>query len=309
MSFSSDTKRELCRTEINSKEEMTSECYGMLLYCKRFGADNIVFSTENYFVANRFCELMSVSFGVITEKTSVLTERHGGGSIFTVSLPVKSECERVFKYFGYVGNEISRRINNAMLEDDVSVSAFLRGAFLSCGSVNNPEKDYHLEFAVPYRNLCRDLVKLISSVDRLMYTLKIVERKGIYVAYLKDSEQISDLLAFMNAPIASMSIIETKIIKEIRNNTNRKINSEVANMKKTITASMKQIKAIEKLCDCAGLESLSSELRDVAVMRLENPDMSLRDIGKNLNPPISRSGVNHRLKKLMELAEEYSTQK
>ena len=122
---------------------MTSECYGMLLYCKRFGADNIVFSTENYFVANRFCELMSAGFGVITEKTSVLTERHGGGSIFTVSLPVKSECERVFKYFGYVGNEISRRINNAMLEDDVSVSAFLRGAFISCGSVNNPEKDYH----------------------------------------------------------------------------------------------------------------------------------------------------------------------
>ena len=196
-----------------------------------------------------------------------------------------------------------------MLEDDVSVSAFLRGAFISCGSVNNPEKDYHLEFAVPYRNLCRDLVKLISGVDRLMYTLKIVERKGIYVAYLKDSEQISDLLAFMNAPIASMNIIETKIIKEIRNNTNRKINSEVANMKKTITASMKQIKAIEKIRDCSGLESLSSELRDVAVMRLENPDMSLRDIGKNLNPPISRSGVNHRLQKLMELAEDCSKQK
>ena len=142
-----------------------------------------------------------------------------------------------------------------------------------------------------------------------MYTLKIVERKGIYVAYLKDSEQISDLLAFMNAPIASMNIIETKIIKEIRNNTNRKINSEVANMKKTITASMKQIKAIEKIRDCSGLESLSSELRDVAVMRLENPDMSLRDIGKNLNPPISRSGVNHRLQKLMELAEDCSKQK
>ncbi len=304
MSFSSDTKKEICQYHDKRNGEMLAECYGMLLFSRQFSEKQIIFNTENIFVINRFVQNISECFGVIVEKKAVLTQRHGGGNIFTATIMLESDCQKIFRHFGYSGKQINRRINYAVLEDDICVSAFLRGVFLACGSVNNPEKDYHLEFAIPYKNLCNDLVKVISTAERLMYTLKIVERKGIYVAYLKDSEQISDFLAFINAPVASMQIIETKILKEIRNNANRKTNSEVANMKKTITASMKQQKAIEKIRDTVGLESLSDELRQVAVLRLENPEMSLREIGERTVPPVSRSGVNHRMQKLLEIAQE-----
>lgn len=303
MSFSSDTKKELCRVNNISVVEAVAECYGLLLFCKHFSNKRIVFNTESHAVAGRFCQLISENFAVIVEQTSVLTGRHGGGKIFTITVPIESECEKIYKHFGYIGNEISRRINRAVFDDELCTAAFLRGAYLCCGSVINPEKDYHLEFAVPYQNLCKDLIKTISDVDQLTYSLKIVERKGTYVAYLKDSEQISDLLAFMNAPIASMNIIETKIIKGIRNDTNRKTNSEIANMKKTITAAMEQIRAIEKIRNSVGFENLSDELRQVAQLRLDNPDLSLRALGEMLNPPMSRSGVNHRIKKLLEIAE------
>lgn len=303
MSFSSDTKKELCRVQNETVAEAIAECYGLLLFCKHFSTKKIVFNTESHAVASRFCQLISENFAVIVEQSSVLTGRHGGGKIFTITVPIENECEKIYKYFGYTGNEINRRINRAVFDDELCISAFLRGVYLCCGSVINPEKDYHLEFAVPYQNLCRDLIKIISDVDQLTYSLKMIERKGAYVAYLKDSEQISDLLAFINAPIASMNIIETKIIKGIRNDTNRKINSEVANMKKTITAAMEQIKAIEKIQNYIGLENLSDELREIAQLRLNNPDLSLRALGEMLTPPISRSGVNHRIKKLLELSE------
>lgn len=273
----------------------------ILLFCKKFTKKSIIFNTESHSAASRFCQLISSGFGTIVEQASALTGRHGGGKLFTVTVPLQSDCEKIYKHFGYTGNEISHRINRAVLEDDDCTAAFLRGAFLSCGFVNNPEKEYHLEFAVPHKNLCSDLVKVISEIDQLTYVLKIVERKGSYIAYLKDSEQISDLLAFINAPIASMQIIEAKILKDIRNNANRKANSEVANIKKTVAAAMEQIAAIEKIRDTVGLKSLNDDLRQLAQLRLENPDLSLRSLGEMLTPPISRSGVNHRMKKLLEM--------
>ena len=301
MSFSSDIKKELCKTENSDAAELYAECYGLLLFCKRFTGKSIIFSTESHNAAGRFSQLISSVFGVIAEQATALTGRHGGSKLFTVTVPLESDCEKIYKHFGYTGKEVSRRINRAVLENEESVSAFLRGAFLSCGFVNNPQKDYHLELAVPYKNLCNDLVKVISEIDQLSYNLKIVERKGVYVAYLKDSEQISDFLAYINAPLASMQIIEAKILKGIRNNANRKANSEVANIKKTVTAAMEQIAAIEKIRDTIGLESLNDDLRQLAQLRLDNPDLSLRSLGEMLSPPISRSGVNHRMKKLLEL--------
>lgn len=303
MSFSSDTKKELCKVKNITYMQSYAECYGMLIFCRHFSTRRITFTTESYAVASRFCQLISQTFGAITEQSSVLTGRHGGGNSFTISVPLQSDCERIYLSFGYTGKEVSRRINRAVIEDDNGVSAFLRGAFLCCGSVNNPEKDYHLEFSIPHKNLCNDLIKTLSDVEQFSYLMKVVERKGSYIAYIKDSEHISDLLAFMEAPTASMNIIETKIIKEIRNDTNRRINSEVANMKKTITASMKQIKAIEHIRDTIGLESLSDELKQLAELRLENPEISLRGLGEMVTPPISRSGINHRINKIIEISE------
>lgn len=303
MSFSSDTKKELCKIENETELQNYAECYGLLIFCKYFSSRRITFTTESYSVASRFCQIVSSSFGAITEQSSILTGRHGGGNSFSISVPLQSDCEKIYKYFGYTGKEINRRINRAIIEDESCMSAFFRGAFLSCGSVNNPEKDYHLEFAVPYKNLCNDLIKTFSDVEQIVCTMKMIERKGSYVSYLKDSERISDFLAFIGASNASIKIIETKIIKGIRNDTNRRTNSEVANMKKTITASIKQIKAIEKIRDTVGLESLNEDLKQVAQLRLNNPEMSLKNIGEMLIPPISRSGVNHRIQKLIEMAD------
>lgn len=301
MSFSAETKKELCKTHSENINENIAESYGLLLFCRKFTPKELTFTTESYAVASRICELLSSSFGIIVEQTSVLTGRHGGGKMFTITAPLESDCKRLYTYFGYTGKEVNHRINRAITADENCASAFLRGAFLSCGSINNPEKDYHLEYSVPYKYLCNDLLKVIDDVEQLGFTFKLVERKGSYIAYLKDSENISDFLAFINAPLASMEIMNTKILKEYRNNANRKVNSEVANIKKTIAASMEQITAIEKIKDTIGLESLNDDLKELAQLRLDNPELSLRALGEMLVPPISRSGVNHRMKKLLEM--------
>lgn len=304
MSFSLETKKELCKNPWETSAQMRAECYGLLLFAKMFRHNAILLSTENKYVANRFINLLSDCFGVITEKCSTLTGKRASGHLFTISVPNPDECNKIFTYFGHSRDEINLRINRANIESEESMVGFLRGAFLCCGSVSDPAKDYHLEFSVPFKNLCGDLTKLISEMADYMQVPKITTRKGVYVAYLKDSEHISDFIAFIGAPLASMQIMNEKIVKEIRNNANRKTNSEVANMKKTINASMEQIKAIEKIQCSIGLETLSDDLHTLALLRLEQPEASLRDLGEQLKPPISRSGVNHRMKKIMDMAEK-----
>lgn len=302
MSFSSKTKKELGKIQWESKHEMHAECYGFLMFAKKFKYNEIVLSTESESVAGRFTTLLTSIFGVIVEKRSTLTGRSGRTHFFTISVPDTKHCNKIFEAFGHLPTDMQLRINRANFETEESVCSFLRGAFLSGGSLSDPAKDYHLEFSVPFKNLCGDLTKLISEVGEYNNVPKIVMRKGSYIAYVKDSEQIAEFLAFIGAPIASMGIMQEKIVKEIRNNTNRKTNSEVANMKKTITASMEQIEAIEIIKNKMGLESLPEELRELALLRLEQPDASLRELGAMLAPSISRSGVNHRIKRIMELA-------
>lgn len=306
MSFSSDTKKELCKAPYANIACIKAECYGFLLFCKKFKKDSIILTTENSYVAGRFSELLTSAWQVIVEKQSVLTSRHGGSNLFTITVPDTKDCEKIFSDLGHMESQVSLRINRGNFDDDESISCFLRGAFLACGSVIDPQKDYHLEFNVTYKNLCADLIKFISDVTELFQVPKIVNRKGSYIVYLKDSEQISDFLAFIGAPIASMSIIETKILKEIRNTANRKANSEVANIKKTVSAAMEQIKAIENIRDKRGLDFLTDDLKAVCILRLENPELSLRDLGAMLNPPISRSGVNHRIKRIMQISQDIS---
>lgn len=304
MSFSSDTKKELCKNPYDKLTDLQAECYGLLLFAKTFKENEILLNTENSFVANRFSELLTARFQIIVEKRASLTGKRRGTHLFTTFVPDTADCKHIFTELGHRKQDISLHINRANLEDESSVSSFLRGVFLCCGSVINPAKDYHLEFTIPYKNLCGDLVKLISEVSEFTHVPKIVPRKGAYIAYLKDSEQIADLLAFMGAPISSMAIMQEKIVKEIRNDTNRRTNSEVANIKKTISAAMAQIEAIKCIQEKQGLAALPEELEVLAKLRLENPDLSLRDLGQALTPPLSRSGVNHRMKRILDYAEK-----
>lgn len=305
MSFSSETKKEMCKAQTTAPVYLQAECYGLLLFAKKFSAGNIIFTTSSQYAANRFVDLVTQHWQVMAEKTSVLTGRHGGSSLFTVTVPDTNDCNKIFTSLGHSVSDISLRINRANLEDDTAVSCFLRGAFLCCGSVIDPVKDYHLEFSVPFKNLCSDLSKLISEVVELAQMPKVLLRKGSYIAYIKDSEQIADLLTFMGAPSAAMEIMQEKIVKGIRNTANRQTNSEVANIKKTVTAAMEQIKAINIIKESkGGLGVLPQELREVALLRMENPDLSLRALGQMLAVPISRSGVNHRIKRIMDMAED-----
>ncbi|MGN0550540.1 MAG: DNA-binding protein WhiA [Acutalibacteraceae bacterium] len=303
MSFASDVKKELCACENTGADSLKAEVYGFLLFAKKFTDKEIILSTENPYVANRFTYLLAEVWQVITEKKTALTGKREGVHLVTVSVPIKEECKRIYEDLGHSNTDLSLRINRANIDEENLTEHFLRGVFLCCGTVTNPQKEYHLEFAVPYKNLCADLCRVISEIHVMSKDLRTLMRKGSYTAYMKDSEQISDFLALIGAPIASMEIMQAKILKDIRNNANRKTNSEIANINKTAKAAAVQLNAIEKIKKERGLEFLPEELKEVAVIRLENPELSLRDIGAMLKTPISRSGVNHRIKRIMEIAE------
>ncbi len=189
------------------------------------------------------------------------------------------------------------RIPKELMERDCCQRALVRGAFLSGGTVIDPRKNYNLELVTPYAELSGDLLRLLKEIG---FPFKQVVRKGKYVLYLKNSESISDFLSYMGAFQAQMELLNIKIEKEIRNDFNRAANSETANIEKTINAAVMQIQAIDRL----PLEELPDELREVAMLRLKYKDKSLSELGKLMHPPLSKSGVNHRMKKLLQMAEE-----
>ena len=191
------------------------------------------------------------------------------------------------------------RLNRANLDCDGCAPALLRGAFLVCGAVSNPESDYHLEFSMPYYNLSRDLLALLRELE---FSAKYVCRKGTHVIYLKESEQIADCLTLMGAQSASLEMLGVKVLKSIRNDVNRAANCETANIGKTVAAAMAQVQAVRRLSETGVLDTLPESLQKLAALRVENPDLSLRELGALCDPPLTRSGVNHRLQRLLDAA-------
>lgn len=302
MSFSAEIKKELCSREVYDREQLKAELYGMLLFGKAFRSGKIVFTTESEYACKRVTMLLQNLFMPIIEKQAALRPRSRDSRLFKISLIDSRDCERVLGEFGHSANEVTLRVNRANVSSEELSAAFVRGVFLGCGSVSNPERSYHAEFCVPHKNLAIDLCNILREVTECDFSPKTVSRSGSYIVYFKGSEQICDLLTYMGAPLQAMEIMGTKAYKQVRNNINRRINSEVANIEKIVSASVKQIEAIEKIKHTRGLESLPEDLKEIAVLRLENPEMSLKDLGKNLSKPISRSGANHRMQRLMEYA-------
>ena len=179
------------------------------------------------------------------------------------------------------------------------IRAFLRGAFLGGGSISDPEKNYHMEFVTNNEDFANSLKDLINSLG---FNSKIVSRKNNYVVYLKESEQISDLLSIIGAHNALLSLQNTKIVKEMRNNVNRIVNCETANLSKTVNAAVRQVENIRFIQETIGISSLPENLQEIARIREEYEDMTLKELGEMLNPPIGKSGVNHRLRKIEEIA-------
>lgn len=303
MSFSSEVKKEICTIELFDRELLKAELYGMLLFGRTFRENSIVFTTENQYVSKRITTLLENLYMPIIEKHTTLRTKTNENRLFKISVVGDDDCMRIFDDFGHSNSQVTLRVNRANISGDESARAFVRGAFLSCGSVSSPEKSYHAEFCVPHKNLSVDLCKILSEITECGFCPKTVLRNGNYIVYFKGSEQICDLLTYIGAPLSAMEIMGTKAIKQVRNNVNRRINGEVANIGKIASASAKQLEAINHIKKTKGLETLPEDLREIAYLRLENPEMSLRDLGQNLSPPISRSGANHRIQRLLEYAD------
>ena len=304
MSFSSDVKRELCKIESEPSNLRKAELYGLLLCGHQFSARGIVLQTENAAVSDRAAVLLAQEAGVVAEKTIPLSRRGKGGGFFTVSVTNPDDRLSLLRQFGHSPSEPHIKINRANLEEEAYAAAFLRGALLACGTVSDPQKGYRLEFVLSRFHLSNGFAALLGECCGGAFHPKVGTRGGSYVVYLKNSEEIADLLTYLGAPNSAMFFMQVKMVKELRNDLNRKTNFDTANIDKIAAAAAGQIEAVCKLEERGLLCRLPEDLQQLAGLRMDHPELSLRELGQMLSPPVSRSGVNRRLKKLIELAEE-----
>ena len=268
----------------------------MLLFGRSLERNHICFQSESSIVSDMFCELFSRVFRYRPECR--LNERRSDIKMYTYDIKDEKIISEVYRKYRLTDG--IRSIDSGIIATN-SLGVFAAGVFLACGSVNDPSKEYHLEFSVPGEQLAADLSMLLSDIG---VTAGTVTRRGQIIVYIKGSESIEDTLTFIGAQQCTLELMNVKIYKDVRNKANRIANCDTANIDKVVNAAMKQIDDIKLIEKTSGLDSLSSELREVAELRLENIDMSLQEIGENLSEPISRSGVNHRFKKLARLADD-----
>lgn len=294
MSFSSDVKKELCAIECESDCCKRAEAYGLVFFGRAFGRGDISIMTDYSFVAERYKN--AIAYLIHAEPTVTTTQ--SGKTV--VSLDKKEDRIDLLNELGYTGNETSLRILKSNIEKECCLGAFIRGAFLACGIITDPKKEYHLEFGVSFKNKGNDFCDLFEDFSA---SPKKSERSGVHIVYFKDSSHIEDVLTVMGAQLSVLELINEKIYKDVRNNVNRKVNCDNANIRKTCKAASLQISAINKLKATGKFDDLPPELKELAVLRLENPEMSFDELSSCLAKPISRSGINHRFKKIIEMAE------
>lgn len=201
---------------------------------------------------------------------------------------------------GEVGENLNV-VQNVVIQQSCCRRAFIRGAFLASGSLSDPEKFYHFEIVCATEEKAKQLQGIIATFD---LEAKIVKRKRYYIVYIKEGSQIVDILNVMEAPVALMELENIRILKDMRNSVNRQVNCETANINKTVSAAVKQIEDIEYIRDTIGLENLPENLEEIARERVERPEATLKELGEALDPPVGKSGVNHRLRKLCDIAEQ-----
>ena len=295
MSFSSNVKQELCRLPINRKLEAAAELYGILLYCNAFTADLVRITTESRDLADRLPRLMKKVFGFSFDQEP---EESAGKLLFVMESQEK--IHKMFAQFGLsAARDVTLHVNYGMLEEDEERLAFLRGAFLSGGSVTDPTKRYHLEMTTSHYKVSRETCALLIECG---FSPKELTRGGNNILYFKQSDYIEDFLTAIGAQVSAMGVMEAKVEKDLRNGVNRRVNCETANLTKVVDASMGQMAAIRALEEAGELDKLPGKLRETALLRKENPEATLQELAAMLEPPITKSAINHRMRKLLELA-------
>lgn len=294
MSFSSDVKQELSQIDPISSCCLHAQAYAMLLFGRSFSFLDISLVTENEAVAQKYSDIINELFALRPDINS------GKSKKYSVTVPKKQDRARIMNFFGHDESDIFLRINRSNIAQDCCFSAFLRGVFLSCGTVSSPEKNYHMEFTVSHKKLCMDLMQIFEELD---FSPKYVCRKSNHIIYFKVSEKIEDFLTTIGAMNSSLELMGIKMHKDMVNHVNRRVNFENANLNRTVEAAITQVEAIEKIEKRMGLDSLPAPLREIAVMRMDNPEVSLSELAQMVSPPLTRSGVNHRLKRLVEIAD------
>ena len=299
MSFSSDVKAELCRLPLDKKNIALAECYGVLLYCNSFSPRELRIITASPAFAERLQRLWKRAFGLGFDRVS--PEKEGGKRSFAVT-----EREKLIKIFEAFGGEIdaavSQHINFGALEEPGCMEAFVRGAFLVGGSVTDPDKRSHLELATPHRNVSREMTSILLDLG---FEPKETQRRGNSLLYFKKADAIADFLTQIGAPVSAMNVMTAKVDKEMRNLVTRRINCDTANADKTVLAAQEQIDAIHAVARAyGGIYELPEPLQQAAMLRIANPEASLADLARLSDPPVTKSCLNHRLRKLFQLAEQ-----
>ena len=298
MSFSGNVKSELCRDEIEKSCCALAECMGTLLYANTFAPDCIRIVTESRDFGLRLPRLFRKGLGV---RFDVLPEQDAAGKL-TYLITDAEKIRRVFELCGFSAeNSVSLHVNFALLEKDCCRRAFLRGAFLAGGSVTDPEKRYHLELSTTHLKASRETGTLLLEME---LAAKETDRKGSSVLYYKQSESIEDFLTAVGAPISAMAVMSAKIEKEWRNEANRRVNCDSANVAKTVEAAQEQLAAIRMLEERGVMQTLPQKLRETADLRVEHPESTLSELAALHDPPATKSAVNHRMRKLVAMAKE-----
>lgn len=299
ISFSSATKAEICRNILNRPCCALAECYGILLFCNSFTSENIRIITESREFAYNLPRLFDKAFGV--EFDSFPSLEAPGKLIFQITEPEKMEL--IMDAFGLnIRDTLAIHVNLPVVEEECCKQAFLRGAFLAGGSVTDPAKGYHLEITTTHSAVAKESYLLLGEV--MGFYPKTTKRGGNQILYFKQSDQISDCLTYIGAPVSAMGIMEARLEKELNNKVNRRCNCDDANTSKVVEAAQEHLAAIRTLQERGVLDKLPAKIRQAALARLEHPESSLTELASMMDPPISKPAMNHRLKKLMEMAKE-----
>ncbi|MDR2569654.1 MAG: DNA-binding protein WhiA [Oscillospiraceae bacterium] len=296
MSYSYNAKVELCKFAPESKCCAVAECYGMLLYGNLFNVREIRIVTGNTFIGKRIVDLFLSAF--MTSFDIMPDEEYSGKQAYIITDADK--ISRIFETYGFVKeNLLAHHVNLGVLEDECCGKSFIRGAFLTGGAVTDPAKSYHLEIVTDHFNVSRQTYSLLLEMG---FSPKETSRSGNYIIYFKQSTAIEDFLTFIGAPIHAMEVMSAKIEKDVRNTVNRKVNCDTANVTKMVDAAGAQIEIIEKIKAAGVFDALPDKLKQVADLRIENPELSIKELAETADPPLTKSCMNHRMRRLAEIS-------